>query len=338
MELADRERLHTEKVDRELAAIRFDKLAPYRATEWETLPSNNYNKFQSGSERVPFVKPLSEPYPDGPFMETRPEPLLVWNDFQERYELRDKRIISEKTKRTLLSMHRREPLKWSKYALCKAMGMSEDTVDFIFWEHEMRSKYKIPYDLDSIKLLEAYCGTSDVVESKLYSMMAYSEVTGDPFFTSGKMSKASPLIVHEDELDEHLYSWQKRQRYRPKLGKDQYEIIPEDGAGSGKQIESEREMPTDGRRSYLIVDVDDDRVGTLHGMPSNVRVRENNGKMRWSTLDELNYCREKAYPKHGMCPHNRLRGRNRKMHKKFKRNFPRRPYIDRQYFEAHWNT
>ena len=84
-----------------MSEIRFQKLAPYQASDWEVLPETNYNKFQDGTEKVPFVKPLSEPYPDGPFMETRPEPLLVWNDFQERYELRDKRIISEKTKKTV---------------------------------------------------------------------------------------------------------------------------------------------------------------------------------------------------------------------------------------------
>ena len=216
--------------------------------------------------------------------------------------------------------------------------MSEETVDFIFWENEMRLKYKIPYDLDTIKLLEAYCGTDDVVESKVYSMMAYSEVTGDPFFTSGKMTRASPLIVHEDELDEHLYSWQKRQRYRPKLGKDQYEIMPEDGSGSGKYIPSEPEMINDQRRSFLIVDVDDDTVGKLWGEAMKVRVRENNGKMRWATLEELNYCREKEYPKNGWTPHNKMRGNSRKFHKKFKRDFPRRPYIDRTNFEGHWNT
>ena len=190
-------------------------------------------------------------------------------------------------------------------------------MDFIFWENEMRLKYKIPYDLDTIKLLEAYCGTDDVVESKVYSMMAYSEVTGDPFFTSGKMTRASPLIVHEDELDEHLYSWQKRQRYRPKLGKDQYEIMPEDGSGSGKYIQSEPEMINDQRRSFLIVDVDDDTVGKLWGEAMKVRVRENNGKMRWATLEELNYCREKEYPKNGWTPHNKMRGNSRKFHKKF---------------------
>jgi len=190
-------------------------------------------------------------------METRPEPLLVWNSFQERYELRDKRIISEKTKKTILSMHRREPSKWTKLNISKHLGMNEETIDFIFWEHEMRSKYKIPYDLDTIKLLEAYCGTDDVVESKVYSMMAYSEVTGDPYFSQGRYTKASPLIVNEDELDEHLYSWQKKQRYRPKLEKDQFEIIPDDGSGSGKYIENEGEMQNDQRRSYFIVDVDD---------------------------------------------------------------------------------
>ena len=238
----------------------------------------------------------------------------------------------------MLSMARRDPQKWTKYALSKHLGMSEETVDFIFWENEMRLKYKIPYDLDTIKLLEAYCGTDDVVESKVYSMMAYSEVTGDPFFTSGKMTRASPLIVHEDELDEHLYSWQKRQRYRPKLGKDQYEIMPEDGSGSGKYIPSEPEMINDQRRSFLIVDVDDDTVGKLWGEAMKVRVRENNGKMRWATLEELNYCREKEYPKNGWTPHNKMRGNSRKFHKKFKRDFPRRPYIDRTNFEGHWNT
>eukprot|EP01083_Nonionella_stella_P284425 968289_1 len=186
--------------------------------------------------------------------------------------------------------------------------MSKETIDFIFWENEMRQKYKIPYDLDTIKLLEAYCGTSDIVESKVYSMMAYSEVTGDPFFTSGKMAKASPLVVHEEEMDQYLYSWQKKQRYRPKLSKDQYEIIPEDGSGSGKCIESEKEMTNDGRRSYLIVDVDDDTVGKLWGLPMNVKVRETDGKMRWGTLEELNYCREKQYPKNKWTPHNKLRG------------------------------
>ena len=337
-EIANRARLEREKVDRELSAIKFNKLSPYQATEWEELPKNTYND-KDDSISVPFVKPLSEPYPDGPFMETRPDPLLVWNNFQERYELRDKRILSEKTKKTVLSMHRREPTKWSKYSLSKYLGMNEETIDFIFWEDEMRRKYKIPYDLDTIKLLEAYCGTDDIVESKVYSMMAYSEISGDPFFSSGKMTKASPLIVDEDEMDQHLYSWQKKQRYRPKLSKDQYEIIPEDGSGSGKHIEiQENEMVTDQKRSYLIVDVDDDTVGKLWGMPMNVKVRENNGKMRWATLDELNYCREKEYPKNGWTPYNKLRGNNRKMFKKFKRDFPRRPYIDRTYFEGHWNT
>lgn len=36
-------------------------------------------------------------------------------------------------------------------------------------------------------------------------MMAYSEVTGDPDYSSGKKYSGSPLIVHEPELDEYLY-------------------------------------------------------------------------------------------------------------------------------------
>jgi len=94
----------------------------------------------------------------------------------------------------------------------------------------------------------------------------------------------------------------------------------------------------DMRRSYLIADVDDDTVGKLYGLPMNVKVRENNGTMRWATLEELNYCREKQRPKTRGTPFAKLRGRNRKMVNEYKRDFPRRPYIDRQYFEAHWNT
>ncbi|ETO32286.1 hypothetical protein RFI_04831 [Reticulomyxa filosa] len=83
------------------------------------------------------------------------DPLLVWNDFQERYELRNKRILSEKTKKILLSMHRRFPQKWNKETMIKTFGLFMETIDFIFWEDEMRRKYKITYDLDTIKLLPA---------------------------------------------------------------------------------------------------------------------------------------------------------------------------------------
>lgn len=163
-EMYQRERLHREKVDREMSEIRFQKLAPYQASDWEVLPETNYNKFQDGTERVPFVKPLSEPYPDGPFMETRPEPLLVWNDFQERYELRDKRIISEKTKKTVF--------------LCSPFD-SDFISDFDF---------NLDFNLDFDCVLDAVNGSKGSTKmDKIRTVKAFGNERGDGgFYILGK--------------------------------------------------------------------------------------------------------------------------------------------------------
>lgn len=148
------------------------------------------------------------------------------------------------------------------------------------------------------------------------------------------MTRASPLIVHEDEMDEYLYSWQRRQEYKPRLSKDQFEIIPNDGSGSGKSIaDDDYTAVRDCKHSFLIVDVDDDTIGRLYNKAINVKVRECNGELRWGTLDEVNYVREKEYPKN-ITPYERIRGKKRQSPK---RKFPLKPYLDRRYVEHHWN-
>lgn len=356
--LQERARLYEEKIQKQMADIESHRLDAYRANDWETLPSPNYGNTNTGintngdhnennnaPSTVPFVKPLNEPYPNAPFNEARPESLLIWNDFQERYELRDKRILSEKTKQILLSMNRRFPLIWTKKQLSKTFGLTKENIDFIFWENEMRSKYKIPFDLDTIKLLEAYCGTDDIVENKAYTLLAYSDVNGDPFYTSGKATQCSPLIVHEDEMDEHLYSWQKKQKYnynKPNLKQDQYEIIPTNGSGSGKTLINEKKIPFDMRHSYMIVDTTDSKLSMLNNEPINVKIRECNGEMRWATMEEVNFAYMKEFPKPD-TPYNRIRNGYGRLYYRTqqgnifpKRKFPRRPYMDHQYQEHHW--
>ena len=83
----------------------------------------------------------------------------------------------------------------------------------------------------------------------------------------------------------------------------------------------------------MIVDLDDDKISKLHGRHMNVKIREENGNLRWATVDECNFARMKEYPK-GVTPHQRIRLRHRV---KPKRNFPKKPFLGNAgYVEHHW--
>ncbi|ETO05542.1 hypothetical protein RFI_31851 [Reticulomyxa filosa] len=254
-------------------------------------------------------------------------------------------------------MHRRSPQKWNKEALSKKLGLSMETIDFIFWEDEMRRKYKIPYDLDTIKLLEAYCGTDDVLESRVIllllllfiiiiiicftlsflsifiSMCKCIQVTGDPYFTSGRLRSGSPLLLPTEELDEHLYSWQRKQQYKPNLRKDHYELIPQNGSGSGKIIDTYPRR-LDAKSNYMIVDIGEDDIRQAHDEHMNVKIRESNGHIRWATVEECNFAHMKEYPK-GFSPHDRIRSKRREQ-MRARRKFPKKPFIDTRFVEHHW--
>jgi len=260
------------------------------------------NKIEFGTRyNTPFVKPRNEPLP----LYESPTPLLAWNQSKGLYQLREDKIQSEKTKQVLLSMHRRHPHLWSIANLCQTFGISKEDMYTIFWEDELGRRHKLWPDWDNVKRHEEYHGTEKIVESKAYTYNAYNEVTGDTSFMpeSGK----TPRIVPDDGLPDTIYhSWRKARKL-PALRKDQWEIVPDEGTGSGKEVVQiaclQPKNPRPLTKPYMIRNYS--HMYQKKWQPKStieVKVRERDGVLRYATLEEWDSVRRDELPQVQKAP------------------------------------
>jgi len=259
------------------------------------------NKIEFGTRyNTPFVKTRNEPLP----LYESPQPLLAWNQSKGIYQLREDKIQSERTKQVILSMHRRYPHIWSIPNLCRSLGISREDMLTIFWEDELGRKHKLWPDYDNVKRHEEYHGTENLVESKAYTFDAYNDVTGDIGFMpeGGK----TPRIVPEEGLPDTIYHSHRIHKKFSPLGKDQWEIVPDEGTGSGKKVKQMLDVGSSFRpqkAAYMIRNFSKMYEKNWQAKSQlDVKVRERDGTLRYATLEEFQWSRRHEMPQVTYAP------------------------------------
>jgi len=237
----------------------------------------------------------NQTWPASDKIEQTPEQQLIWDEQNDKYGHKDRKTITNPTRKEIAEKHRKYPGIYNAKYLAQAYNISADEVHTILFEYDMTNKYKM-FTADEVAQFRGQKDTGEDLETEkqAFLMNAYSDIISEKASKWMPQGPRTDIEYQESHKAPHEYYTEKilRNTRKPFLTPEEAHTTPKEGPGSGLKIPVESwQVSQPVSYPYLITDIQPRKKANWR--PREVKCRERDGNLRWCNLDELNWVKFK---------------------------------------------